>query len=141
MLILIVEDEAIVAAFLQSTLEDAGHATLGPAATEREALALAAPRKPDLALIDIALLDGDSGVSIARRLRERWNIPSLFVSGEVDVARANADCALGQVAKPYAPTTILQSLAIVEQLGRGVQPDRLPGGLELFSRQPGTMLH
>lgn len=141
MLILIVEDEAIVAAFLQGTLEEAGYATLGPVGTERDALALAGPARPDLALVDISLRNGDSGIDVARRLRLRWSIPSLFVSGEVEMARAHADVALGQVAKPYGPATILKSLAIVEQLRKGMEPDRLPGGLELFPRPPAVMVH
>ena len=74
MRILIVEDEALIAMALADGLEDAGHEVVGPAATIAEALALCdeAPPPPELAVLDINLRDGSSGVDVARALLERW---------------------------------------------------------------------
>ena len=55
MVVLVVEDEAIIAYCSAAMLEDAGYAVLGPAHTSAEALELARGKRPDVALIDIDL--------------------------------------------------------------------------------------
>ncbi len=71
MRILIVEDEALIAVVLADSLEGAGHEVMGPASTMAEALALCEALRPELALLDINLRDGSSGVDVARALLER----------------------------------------------------------------------
>jgi two-component system, response regulator PdtaR len=66
--ILIVEDEALIALELESLLQDDGHLPIGIAATAREAMALG-ELEPDLALVDVHLADGPTGIDVARRLR------------------------------------------------------------------------
>lgn len=74
--LLIVEDEFIVAAALQANLEAQGYIVVGQADSGEEALALAAARHPDLALMDIRLKGGMDGVETARRLRQEMDIPA-----------------------------------------------------------------
>jgi DNA-binding NarL/FixJ family response regulator len=53
MVILVVEDEAIIGFCLTHVLKEAGHAVLGPALSANEALTLADAHPPDVALVDI----------------------------------------------------------------------------------------
>lgn len=77
--ILVVEDEWLIAAQLELTLEDLGYAVVGPAPSVREAVALIATDRPDAAVLDISLGD-ETSFAIAAALTER-DIPFLFLSG------------------------------------------------------------
>ncbi len=132
MVILVVEDEALVAFVLELALVPAGHQVLGPAADEGEALRLAGERRPDLALVDIRLRRGDDGVRLARALKARRAVPSLFLSGQTVQARAAGDAALGLIGKPYDPDEVVAAVAAVGELLAGRRPARLPPRLELF---------
>lgn len=57
LLILVVEDELLIATSLEMVLESKGHRVLGPAATVRDARAAMESAQPDLALIDYRLAD------------------------------------------------------------------------------------
>ena len=131
MLILLVEDDFLIAMAMQDALEAVGYEVIGPAATIAEALRLVETRRPNLALVDITLRGGDSGVDLCRALRRR-DVPCLFVTGEPTRARAARDAALGYVAKPCREQTIVESVECVDRLLRGIRPSRLPHGLELF---------
>ena len=132
MIILVAEDEALIALVLELTLRPAGHRVVGPAATSEEALRLAEQTNPELALVDIDLHDGDDGIALARTLRDRYGTPALFLSGQVPRALANKDAALGLIRKPYDPESVLGAVAYVGELRRGHSPGRVPPQLELF---------
>src|SRR5690349_9657428 len=100
MLILVVEDETLVAFTLEWALELAEHEVLGPADNVEDAIELCRTRQPDLALIDLNLRDGGDGVEVARYLHHQ-RTPCLFVSAQVAHARANCHLAWGIVRKPY----------------------------------------
>jgi CheY-like chemotaxis protein len=134
MLILLVEDDPVVACSTQGELEDAGHEVLGPAHDVGEALRLVREQRPDLALVDINLAGDDEGVDLARRLKREFGVASLFVSGQLAAARSNKDAALGLLKKPYDPSALTGSLPVAEAVmaGRRPPPPPLPRALELF---------
>ena len=135
MLILIVEDEPLLAMTLEASLTDAGHQVVGPASTASRALELAEHVTPDLALVDINLRDGSSGIEVARELLRRWGAPSLFVSGQSRAAHANKDAALGYIDKPYSPEMVLASIEVAKTvIEEGKPPPQVPRGLELFDK-------
>jgi CheY-like chemotaxis protein len=68
MVVLIVEDAAIIAYCSAAVLEDAGHEVLGPADTSQAALELVRHRKPDVAVVDIDLEIPGAGIGLARHL-------------------------------------------------------------------------
>lgn len=137
MRILIVEDEALIAAALADSLERAGHEVVGPASTLAEALALCEARPPELALLDIDLRDGGSGVDVARALRRRWGVLSIFTSGQAEDARGARDIALGYIRKPYRPETVLRGVEAARDVIGGKRPASVPAGLELFPAAAG----
>jgi two-component system, response regulator PdtaR len=135
MVILIAEDDAIVAMMLAWQLEDAGHRVLRPASTLAAAAALARAEQPDLALIDIGLRGNGDGVALARQLRFELQIPCVFITGAPEAARSNTDAALGVIAKPYSPRDLARSIAALHMMILGVVPraSQIPAALELFA--------
>jgi two-component system, response regulator PdtaR len=114
MIVLIVEDEAIIAYCSAAMLEDAGYAVLGPAHTSAQALELARTKRPDVALIDIDLEIPSAGIGLARQLRAQHGTAIVFTTGQMDAARAHSDIAVATLVKPYDPSelpSIVQSAA------------------------------
>ena len=136
MKVLLVEDEFLIALTMETTLSDAGYTVLGPVATVARALELARQDIPDLALVDINLRDGGSGIELAREMHSRWMVPVLFVSGQRMDALANRDVALGFIGKPFEAAAMLAGVRVVQHLleKRPPPPPESPRGLELFGQ-------
>ena len=77
--VLIVEDESMVAMFLQDTLEDIGCTVIGLAPRLNEALKKAASLVFDIAILDVNL-NGSSSFPVAEVLRAR-GLPFIFATG------------------------------------------------------------
>jgi DNA-binding NtrC family response regulator len=98
--ILIVEDDALTAVAFAAALSDAGHQVVGIADNARAALAKVQRVEVDLALVDITLRDGRTGLAAARALHAE-DIETVLVSGDADLrAKAEAVQAIGTIAKP-----------------------------------------
>ena len=130
--ILIVEDEFLLGLLLTEALGDVGHRVLGPASCRAEALGLLTDGPPRLALVDLELRGGESGIELATELR-RHGVPCVFTTGQPARARAHRELALGLVPKPYNPMTILEVVRYFEALHAGERPARVPRGLEPFT--------
>jgi DNA-binding response OmpR family regulator len=133
MKVLVVEDEPLLALSLAEELAGAGHTVLGPAKTVAEGLDIIEADKPELAILNINLEDGSKGTELAAVLVRRWNVPCLFVSGEMVEAREHRDLALGYICKPYDPSTVLAAIDVARSLLEGREPAAIPHGLELFN--------
>ena len=82
--ILIVEDEGIIAKDIQNTLEGLGYAVLAVASSGKEAIKKAAEALPDLVLMDIVLEGYMDGVEAAERIRDRLDIPVVYLTAYSD---------------------------------------------------------
>ena len=100
-MILIAEDNSLIAMVMEDDLREAGYQTVGPAATCKAALALADAHEISLALVDIDLAHGDSGIELAAELAAKHAIPCLFATGQAPDAISNAGTALGVLHKPF----------------------------------------
>lgn len=132
MRVLVVDDEPLIAASIEWELRDAGHTVLGPAHSVEDALAIAEASGADLALVDINLAGHDEGVDLARALRRRFGLRSVFVTGQVAQARQNHDAALGVVVKPFPFEGLLKVLPVAAELARGGRPRQIPSWFEVF---------
>ncbi len=101
MRILIVEDELHLAIRVETSLFEEGHQIVGIARESETALALGRRLKPDLALVDVHLVDGETGPEIARHLKD-MGIPVLFMTANPDELPDGMAGALGVVPKPVA---------------------------------------
>ncbi len=84
--ILIVEDERITAEDLRDILTDLGYTVTASVSSGAEAIAKAAETAPDLALMDIRIKGEMDGTETARALRERFNIPVIYLTAHADSA-------------------------------------------------------
>jgi PAS domain S-box-containing protein len=102
--ILVVEDESIVAKDIQNTLIKLGYevpATASSAASAYEKLEMI---KPDLVFLDIKLKGEEDGIHIAEHIKEKYNIPVIFLTSYVDqttLDRAKVTEPYGYIVKPF----------------------------------------
>lgn len=94
-LILIVDDDQLLAAFLSEILRHAGYDTV-QAYSADQALAHVAEREPDMALLDIHM-PGMSGLELAKQLNRNTSVPFMFLSGRGDSDAAKQAAAYGAV--------------------------------------------
>ena len=113
MRILIVEDEAIFAMYLEMLVVELGHEVCAVAASARDAIVCASTHRPDVALMDIRLARQSSGVDAARELHARYGLRCIFLSGNLDEAARNAVLSCEPVAfigKPILPVQLQRAL-------------------------------
>ncbi len=109
--VLVCDDEQQILRALRVILRDAGFEAL-PASTMEEALDVAAVARPDAAIVDLVLPDGD-GIELCRRLREWSALPVIVLSavGEEEAkVRALAAGADDYVTKPFGPRELIARL-------------------------------
>ncbi|HEX7479257.1 MAG TPA: response regulator [Polyangiales bacterium] len=102
--ILVVEDEAIIARGIELQLRERGHTVVAVADSGALAITLAQQHLPDIVLMDIQLRGALDGARTARTLRERFDIPSVFLSAFSDdetIERTYGAEPFGYVIKPY----------------------------------------
>ncbi|WP_297340483.1 response regulator [Pseudophaeobacter sp.] len=79
--IMIIEDEAIIAADLSAIVSDLGHTVTGVARTRTAAVELGNTTKPDLILADIQLADNSSGIdAVNDLLKDLGDTPVIFIT-------------------------------------------------------------
>lgn len=102
--LVIAEDELIVAKDLQRSLERLGYEVLATVATGEDAVARAGALHPDLVLMDIVLRGDTDGIDAASAIRERFDIPVVYLTAHADEAtlqRAKVTEPFGYVLKPF----------------------------------------
>jgi len=124
--ILIVEDDALTAAAFAAALNDAGHEVVAIADNAHAALVQAGAVHADLALVDITLRDGRTGLAAARALHED-HIETLLISGDTNLrAKAESVQALGYIAKPADANAVARVVSSLEQRHAGLAKHRVP---------------
>ena len=108
--VMVVADDAEAAADLTELLTEAGHRVVGPFHNAAAAEAAAALHPVDIALLDLNLSDGATGVDLASDLTGRWDVQVVFISGDVTLAARHADRAEALVLKPYTGAQILEAV-------------------------------
>ena len=79
--ILVVDDEFLIAADLESRLTRLGYTVCGLAHSSQTALNLIELDQPDLVLLDIVLHGQTDGLGTAALIREKWGLPVVFITG------------------------------------------------------------
>jgi two-component system, LytTR family, response regulator LytT len=102
--ILVVEDESIVAKDIQHSLKKLGYNVVDTVSTGENAIAAANDKKPDLVLMDIMLKGAMSGIDAAQEIREKLNIPIIFLTAYADestFSKAKVTEPYGYIIKPF----------------------------------------
>jgi AmiR/NasT family two-component response regulator len=112
-----IEDNALLVMHLQMVIEEAGHVFAGSASCFGDVKAQFDQVPFDLALVDIDLIDGSTGGDIAEWLQERGR-PSVFITGQEQIAQAYAHASLGMIIKPISEESVRTMLAsVAAQIG------------------------
>jgi two-component system KDP operon response regulator KdpE len=148
--VLVVDDEPHVLRAVKVILRQSGFETI-PAASVKEALDQAAVHRPDAAILDLLLPDGE-GVDICRELRTWSDMPIILLSavGEDDQkVRALEEGADDYVVKPFNPRELVARLnAVLRRARAGAEEEAAVSadGLEIDLaarevRRDGELIH
>ena len=108
--VLVAEDEAIIAFELEAFLTEAGAIVVGPSYSLDDAMDRAEENGLSAAVLDIRLGE-DTIAPVARLLTER-GIPFLFYSGQIDTDPILAEWPHSMlVSKPASPRVVVHALA------------------------------
>jgi CheY-like chemotaxis protein len=116
--VLIVEDDLLLADLLQEMLELDGYTVTAIARTKQEAIAAASECKPDCAVVDVQLANGDRGTEVAALLQAMGNVKILFSTGNDPRPGLTAGSGSGIMAKPYSVGDVGRALRIIDDIAR-----------------------
>jgi AraC-like DNA-binding protein len=114
--IVVVEDDFIIALDLRGVLESLGFEVITNVVNIDQAKVAITQYKPDLVLIDIALQKGDDGISIGKYLLDRGNIPYIYISGQSDkftMERVKETKPGGFIVKPFKLIDVITTVGLV----------------------------
>lgn len=136
--LLLVDDEPELLKMVSAILKDAGFETIVIAASVKEGIAETQKEKPDLAILDVMLPDGD-GFSLMQQLRTFTDVPVIFLTAKDEAADKLAGLGFGAddyILKPFMPQELL--LRVYAVLRRSYKEEapliRLDGCTIDFSR-------
>ena len=131
--ILIIEDEAIVAMELRFVLEDLGYEVVGSAADARTARNMVKETEVDLALVDIHLSDGPTGVELGRGLANEDGVTVLNMTANPGMLRDGVAGTVGVLCKPTDERAVEKAVdfALCRRAGRPTE--YAPPELQVFA--------
>ncbi len=113
--ILIVEDEPIIAADIESALEKNDYKIIDVVYSLKDALESLKNTVPDLAILDINLSGGMEGITIAEIIKANYQIPFVFLTSYSDKAtldKAKHTKPSGYLVKPFSEASLFTTIEI-----------------------------
>jgi len=113
--IVVVEDEIIIADNICETLTDLGYDVAEPAISFSEALDTIEMFMPDLAMLDIRISGKRDGIDLAQIIKEKYNIPTIFLTSNTDantLERAKKVAPAAYLVKPFSKDELYTSIEI-----------------------------
>jgi signal transduction histidine kinase/ActR/RegA family two-component response regulator len=109
--VLLVEDDATVAALSGQMLENIGLVVTHVKSASDALEALSTMQVPDIVFSDVMMPGGMNGVELAREIRRRWpNLPVVLTTGYIEAARSAVMEGLEVLVKPYAFEVLARTL-------------------------------
>jgi CheY-like chemotaxis protein len=113
--ILVVEDEHIVAMGIKKMLKSLGYTVTGVASSGEDAISKAESTFPDVVLMDIMLKGDIDGVEAAKEIRERFDIPVVYLTAYSDnniLERAKRTEPFGYIIKPFDEKDLYSNIEV-----------------------------
>lgn len=113
--IVIAEDEAIIRLNLKETLEAVGHEVVGDVGNGEDAITAIRTLEPDLAILDINMPPGLSGLEVARTVHEELICAVLILtafSKQDLVQRASDYGVMSYLVKPYEQASLAPAIEL-----------------------------
>lgn len=107
--LLLVDDEPDLLEMVTAILSDEGFGNIVTAFSVKEGISAAQNEKPDLAILDVMLPDGD-GFSLMQQIRTFSDVPVIFLTAKDEAADRLSGLGLGAddyIAKPFLPQELL----------------------------------
>ena len=107
--LLLVDDEPELLKMVTSILSGDGFVNIATAATVKDGIAAAKTEKPDLAVLDVMLPDGD-GFDLMRQIRTFSDMPVIFLTAKDEDEDKLSGLGLGAddyIVKPFLPRELL----------------------------------
>ncbi len=108
-IILVVEDETIIALDLQILLESFGFDVCGPVPSAETSLKAASFFRPDVVLMDVKLKGKMSGIDAARIIHKHLHIPVIYLTAygdDVTLQEASETRSFGYIRKPFVESEV-----------------------------------
>src|SRR5690606_22097367 len=105
----------LVAYDIAASLASMGYDVTATAASAEECLRHAAVEQPDLVLMDIHLSGEADGVDAAALLRERYDVPVVYLTAYADqetLKRAKLTAPLGYIVKPFRESELRSAVEV-----------------------------
>ena len=110
--VLIIEDEAIIAADIESLVRELGHRVTGTAATHTEAVEAVRQKRPGLVLADIQLADGSSGIDAVKEILQDLDVPVIFITAFPErLLTGERPEPTFLITKPFQPETVKAAIS------------------------------
>lgn len=110
--VLIIEDEAIISADIESLVKELGHSVTGTATTHDEAIEAVAQRRPGLVLADIQLADGSSGIDAVKDILKQFDVPVIFITAFPErLLTGERPEPTFLITKPFQPETVKAAIS------------------------------
>lgn len=113
--VLVVEDEMIIAYNICDALQDLGYDLLEPVINYTEAIVTIEKEKPDIAILDIYLSGKKTGIDIAKKIRENFYFPFIFLTSNADSLTLNSAKEVmpsAYLIKPFSKEELFTSIEI-----------------------------
>jgi DNA-binding LytR/AlgR family response regulator len=113
--VLVVEDEVLIADDICKALHELSYAPLDPAITYTEAIAKIESEKPDIAILDIHLSGSKTGIDLAKKIRQSYNFPFIFLTANSDnytLNKAKEVMPNAYLIKPFSKKELYTSIEI-----------------------------
>lgn len=124
--ILIVEDEHIVAMGIKRMLKSLGYTVTGVASSGKDAISKAESTFPDLILMDIMLKGELDGVEAAKDIKERFDVPIVYLTAYSDsniLERVKKTGPSGYIVKPFDEKDLYSNIEIALHRSRKEKKD------------------
>lgn len=128
--VLIVEDEILTALELEAVLSERGFEVVGIAPDAASARALAADRAIDLALVDVNLRDGRTGVGLGAELARDRAAKVIYLTAHPLPASERPVGVVGLLTKPSDEAAVVSALDYALNRHENLLPP--PPALQLF---------
>ncbi|MEO8874778.1 MAG: ATP-binding protein, partial [Polyangiaceae bacterium] len=113
--ILVALDEAVAAEEIAATLRSFGHRVTGIVGTSADTLRAVAIERPSVVLIDVRLGGDHEGVATAAELREKFDLPVVYLTSFPDdatLARTKATAPYGYLIKPFTDRELRSAIDV-----------------------------
>lgn len=113
--IVVAEDDFVVAKNLSISLEEAGYEVVASKETGEELLDYLQEQKPDLVILDINLAGLIDGIAVAHQLKEKGDIPFLFLTSDRDrstLEKAKLTQPSGYLIKPFDTDELVSAIEL-----------------------------